>query len=150
MATLHDQPPRQQPLSRYYNEVWNWIRTYMGASDPKDVTPEQWQAAAAVVRTSLAIQSADTFNERISGAVTELTQAIAESAFADPEGAHRDQGIADALFALADGLTRTLRDLGNGNAATPMGAIEAFGLVMKEAADGIAGAIQNVAEGMDV
>ncbi len=167
MATVYDQPPRQQTLSRGHDEVWDWVRKYMGVSEPKHVTPEQWQAAAAVVRTSLAIQSADALDEQISGAVTGLSQAMTaiakalpgdsrfsvsdvlrETAFADPEGPHRDCGIADALFALSDGITRTLRDLGNGDAATPMGAIEAHGVAVKEAADRIADALQGIADGL--
>lgn len=165
MATLHDQPPRQQTLGRYYGDIWGWIQKYIGATDPAAVTPEQWQAAAAVVRTALAIQSADAFDEQVSGAVAELSHAMTgiaealrgdsrfsvadilrETAFADPEGPHRERGIADALFALSDGLTRALRDLGNGNAATPMGAIEAHGLAVKEAADNIASALEGIAE----
>jgi len=167
MATLHDQPPRQQTLDRYYGDIWEWVQKYMGATEPTAVTPQQWQAAAAVVRTALAIQSADAFDEQVSGAVTELAQALAgiaealhggsrfsvadilrETVFADPEGPHRNRGIADALFALSDGLTRVLRDLGNGNAATPMGAIEAHGVAVREAADSIAGALRGIAEGL--
>lgn len=43
--------------------------------------------------------------------------------------------IVDGLLAIANGLhsvSRAIRDLGNADAATPMGAIEAFGGVIKE------------------
>lgn len=80
MATLHDQPPRQVTLGQYHREIWEWLQVWCGVNDPKDATPEQWQAAAAVVRTSLAIQSADAFDEQISGVVEELVQTIHEIA----------------------------------------------------------------------
>ncbi|MDD4986663.1 MAG: hypothetical protein PHQ43_12960 [Dehalococcoidales bacterium] len=49
-----------------------------------------------------------------------------------------EQAIADGLFAIA----RAIRDLGNADAATPMGAIEALGKVMKEGSEHIAAAIE--------
>lgn len=54
--------------------------------------------------------------------------------------------VVDGLFAIArnlDGLTRAIRDLGNADASTPMGAIEALGLVMKEGLDSVAAAIES-------
>jgi len=48
------------------------------------------------------------------------------------------QAIADGLFAIA----RAIRDLGNADAATPMGAIEALGVVVKEGFQHIASAIE--------
>lgn len=53
--------------------------------------------------------------------------------------------VADGLFAIAhslDGVARAIRDLGNADAATPMGAIEALGLAMKNGLDSIAIAIE--------
>jgi hypothetical protein len=44
------------------------------------------------------------------------------------------------------GVVRALRDLGNGDAATHMGAIEAHGLAVKEGAAEIASAIRELAE----
>lgn len=52
--------------------------------------------------------------------------------------------IADGMFAIArslDSIARALRDLGNANASTPMGAIEAHGAAMLEAADRISAAL---------
>lgn len=43
-------------------------------------------------------------------------------------------------------LVYAMRDLGNGNASTQMGAIEAFGLVMKEGLGDIASAITYLAD----
>ncbi|MCP4201877.1 MAG: hypothetical protein GY769_08085 [bacterium] len=41
-----------------------------------------------------------------------------------------------------EGLARSVRDLGNGDACTPMGAIEAHGKVHKEGLEGLAEAIE--------
>jgi hypothetical protein len=52
--------------------------------------------------------------------------------------------MVDALFAIADalnGVARQIRDLGNGDAATPMGAIEAFGMHIGEKIDALASAV---------
>lgn len=46
--------------------------------------------------------------------------------------------VADALASIA----RALRDLGNADATTPMGAIEAFGVVVREVGDAIGDAIR--------
>jgi hypothetical protein len=57
--------------------------------------------------------------------------------------------IAAAILDLADaqGATaRALRDLGNADAGTPMGAIEAFGVVVSEGLEGLALAIGDLAE----
>ena len=47
------------------------------------------------------------------------------------------EAIAAGLFAVAN----SIQDLGNGDAATPMGAIEAFGMVMKEGLSDISDSI---------
>jgi hypothetical protein len=48
MGTLHDQRPRLEiGLDAGYREIWAWVHKYMGADEPRNVTPEQWQAAAA-------------------------------------------------------------------------------------------------------
>lgn len=67
-------------------------------------------------------------------------QAIHEAFITDD-----DVNIVDALFAMQ----RALRDLGNGNAATEMGAIEAFGKVMKEGMDDIAAALCDIARALE-
>lgn len=53
--------------------------------------------------------------------------------------------VVDGLFAIARGLdnvAHSLRMLGNANAATEMGAIEALGVVMKEGFDRIGGSLE--------
>lgn len=55
--------------------------------------------------------------------------------------------ITDALFAIADAietLARRVNDLGNGDAATPMGAIEAFGAHIGEKMDAMTAAIDGL------
>lgn len=63
---------------------------------------------------------------------------------------NRDAGgtgnVADGLFAIAhslDGVARAIRDLGNADATTPMGAIEALGLELKEGLGRVAAAIED-------
>jgi hypothetical protein len=41
-----------------------------------ELSIEQWRAAAEVARAALAIQSADVFDEQISGAVIEICTAL--------------------------------------------------------------------------
>jgi hypothetical protein len=57
--------------------------------------------------------------------------------------------VADVLahvgFSLAD-IAKALRALSNADASTPMGAIEAFGAVVEESADKLAGALHAIAE----
>jgi hypothetical protein len=50
------------------------------------------------------------------------------------------EAIAAGLFAVAN----AIQDLGNGDAATPMGAIEAFGMVMKEGLSDISDSIASL------
>lgn len=56
------------------------------------------------------------------------------------------------IVAAGRAIAGALRDLGNANAATPMGAIEAFGVVHDEAANRIAHAIdaagENIRDGL--
>jgi len=62
----------------------------------------------------------------------------------DPEDLHRSVNVADGLFAIAqsiDGLTRAVRFLGNGDAATHHGAIEAMSMQLKEGLDTIGGEV---------
>ena len=54
----------------------------------------------------------------------------------EASGSHLEGcNLTDALFHIAaslDGVAKAIRDLGNADAATPMGAMEAFGVVVKE------------------
>ncbi len=54
--------------------------------------------------------------------------------------------IAEAVFALAESIRSAGKWLGNGDAATPMGALEAHGKAVLDAADRIAGALSDVAD----
>jgi hypothetical protein len=54
--------------------------------------------------------------------------------------------IIDAIDNVAQAISSGLKYLGNADAATPMGAIEAHGAAMKEAAETIASAISDLAE----
>ena len=45
-----------------------------------------------------------------------------------------------------DGIAYQLRSLGNGDASTPMGAIEAHGKVMKEGLESVASGLNAIAE----
>jgi hypothetical protein len=54
--------------------------------------------------------------------------------------------IVDALDSIARGISVGLKFLGNGDAATPMGAIEAHGAVIEKAGERIAQALDNVAD----
>lgn len=62
----------------------------------------------------------------------------------------RCANVVDALFAIADAINNTasaLRALGNGNAATEMGAIEAMSMKIFEGQERIATALSGVSEG---
>jgi hypothetical protein len=56
-----------------------------------------------------------------------------------------EQPLADGLFAVA----RALRDLGNADAATPMGAMEALGAVLKEHGVTIADSASEIGAALD-
>ena len=58
--------------------------------------------------------------------------------------------IAEAIESLADAIHRGLSQLGNGNASTPMGAFEAHGAAMLEAAENIASAIRELSASIDL
>mgnify|MGYP001558271493 CR=1 FL=1 len=71
--------------------------------------------------------------------------AAIEYAFTSPNESDSNletANIVDGLYRVA----RALRDLGNGNAATSMGGMEALGMTMKESAEIIAGALSDLAE----
>ena len=58
-------------------------------------------------------------------------------------------GIVEAIDGLAHAIFRGLSQLGNGNASTPMGAFEAHGHAMLEAAENIASAIRELSRSID-
>ena len=58
--------------------------------------------------------------------------------------------IVEAIDGLANAISRGLNQLGNGNASTPMGAFEAHGAAMLEAAENIASAIRELSSSIDV
>jgi hypothetical protein len=58
--------------------------------------------------------------------------------------------IAEAIESLADAIHSGLSQLGNGNASTPMGAFEAHGAAMLEAAENIASAIRELSASIDL
>lgn len=53
-----------------------------------------------------------------------------------------ENALADALRAIA----RSITFLGNGDAATPMGGMEALGAVLSESLNGVASALHEVAQ----
>lgn len=57
----------------------------------------------------------------------------------------RGEDIAQAL----DSIARALRDLGNADAATPMGALEAHGKTLGNGLDSIASSLGAIAEALD-
>jgi hypothetical protein len=83
-----------------------------------------------------------------------------DALFADPHGEHAQKNLVDALFAIADSIesvSSALRALGNGDAATRMGAIEAHGMTLRntlkesiaEGCHEIAEAIADVSAGIE-
>ncbi len=54
--------------------------------------------------------------------------------------------IIEAVELIAQAVHSAARELGNGGAATPMGALEAHGAVIKEAGEDIASALRSVAD----
>lgn len=58
--------------------------------------------------------------------------------------------LEDAIALVADAIARAARDLGNGGAATPFGAIEAHSMAVLEAAEKIASAITYFADALTV
>ena len=59
------------------------------------------------------------------------------------------EDIIEAIDGLAHAIHLGLSNLGNGNAATPMGALEAHGKAMLEAAENIASAIRELSSSID-
>ena len=57
--------------------------------------------------------------------------------------------VVEAIDGLARAIHLGLSNLGNGNAATPMGALEAHGQAMLEAAENIASAIRELSSSID-
>jgi hypothetical protein len=85
--------------------------------------------------------------EDIAGAIRDGLIASSGTELADSNGVRSvtGQGLTDALFEIANGLNAIayqLKYLGNGNASTHMGAIEAHGKFVSEALERIASAIE--------
>ena len=59
------------------------------------------------------------------------------------------EDMIEAIDGLAHAIHLGLSNLGNGNAATPMGALEAHGQAMLEAAENIASAIRELSISID-
>ena len=78
-------------------------------------------------------------------AATATTNALEEVlTTTDSEDCHSTVNVADGLFAIAqsiDGLTRAVRYLGNGDASTHFGALEAVSMQIKEGLDTIGGEV---------
>jgi len=65
MGTLFDQPPRQESVNGYVYTVRR-VAAEMGyALDT--IKPAEWHAACDVVRTALALQTADALDEQLAG-----------------------------------------------------------------------------------
>jgi hypothetical protein len=66
---------------------------------------------------------------------------------------YEDGSVAAAIDEHVGGLVRALRDLGNGNAATPMGALEALGTcvtgVGEQVGSGLSEIATNLADALD-
>jgi hypothetical protein len=65
MATLYDQPPRQESLAGYMHWICAQARKF--GFDPDAMTAADWHALCDIVRTALAIQSADALDEQLGG-----------------------------------------------------------------------------------
>lgn len=59
---------------------------------------------------------------------------------------HEEINITDAIVKLGDDIRKGLRLLGNADAATPLGALEAHGKCILDASENIADAIRELAE----
>jgi hypothetical protein len=57
--------------------------------------------------------------------------------------------IAEALYSLSNNVSTALKYLGNGDAATPMGAIEAHGKAILDASERIALSLDGIAEAIN-
>jgi hypothetical protein len=79
MGTLFDQQPRQESISSYVHTVRR-VAAEMDY-DLNTIKPAEWHAACDVVRTALALQTADTLDEQLAGfgeILKELVAAIGE------------------------------------------------------------------------
>jgi hypothetical protein len=91
MATLFDQPPRQETLAGH------WIRARAGefGFSLDTMTAADWRALCDIVRTALAIQNADTQDEQLAG-FGQLLSNIGDS-LSDIGDSLRDSGGYDAV-----------------------------------------------------
>jgi hypothetical protein len=73
---------------------------------------------------------------------------VRATALVDSELQRSQLTVVDGLFAIAkalDGVAHAIHRLGNADACTPMGAIEAYGQHMGEKMDGLIDAIREIA-----
>ena len=75
------------------------------------------------------------------GDVEKLTEAINSvgDAISDAFGSPSELTMVDAIYALA----RSIDRLGNADASTPMGGLEALGKVLSDSIDGLASTVEN-------
>jgi hypothetical protein len=66
MGTLDTQPPRGQSLENCFHYATAALR-FMGIPEDKKPTAAEWHAACDIVRTALAVQSADVLDEQLAG-----------------------------------------------------------------------------------
>jgi uncharacterized protein YukE len=88
--------------------------------------------------------SAKTIEKGLKGVAAALGDTL--TSFNVPDSNLEASNIVDALENVANAIRYGLKWLGNADAATSMGALEAHGLTIKESADQIASAIHDLAE----
>ena len=67
MGTLFSQPPREERLLRWGAGSIARALEIMQIPDTRKPTPAEWHAACDIVRTALAVQSADAQDEQLAG-----------------------------------------------------------------------------------
>jgi hypothetical protein len=66
MGTLYHQRPRTETLHSYMHSISRALE-FMKVPTNRKPTPAEWHAACDMVRTALAIQSADALDEQLCG-----------------------------------------------------------------------------------
>lgn len=88
-----------------------------------------------------------TENQDFIGALNDIFTSVVRT-----EDGHGRVNMVDGLFAIAksiDGLSKQVKNLGNGNACTDMGAIEAYSVVVKEGFSEMTEAITKLAAAVE-
>jgi len=75
-----------------------------------------------------------------------ILEGLVSAAEEDKEG--NPANLADAIFENGRVIAGALRLLGNADAATPLGALEAHGLAVKEAGERIGNGLESIAEAL--